>query len=511
MVPSIPRGGPLAGLMDMSSFSPGRLLKDVAVYATGDLILRAGAVISMPLYTRLLSPEEYGLWGGAVTVASLLQGILILGCDSAYARWFFQAKTESDRRVLTSTLLLFLAGWSACAVALLVPFRGLLSQWMFDSPAFGNLIAMGLSTIPVTLLNFIAAQALRNQFRGLLLVLQNAVYTGMSIGLSLSLILGMKMGVLGIFAGSLLAGLIFLPVRLLSIRPLLGFCLDARLLKSLLSYGLPFVPATLAYWIFSGSDRILLARLSSLDQVGYYSAASVGMGVLVMLNSALGQAWSPHAIQLYEHHREQSPVIYGRTLTYILALFGSLSVGAATFAPEALRLVATARFVPAAAAVGPLALGIMASASSQVTALGISLSHKTGHLGLHSWVAAVLNVGLNILSIPRWGLAAAAWSTAASYGYLTLAYGITSQRLVPMKYEFGRIATIGLLAIGFTAGAGWLPSGKLLESLAIKVGYVMLFIALMGAFRVIRRQDWAVFAPSDGEPGADQTGGRTIL
>lgn len=70
------------------------LIRDIAVYGTGDLILRAAAFLTIPIYTRIFTPEEYGIWSLVTTIIGLLSIILSMGGDTAYARFFFDARTD---------------------------------------------------------------------------------------------------------------------------------------------------------------------------------------------------------------------------------------------------------------------------------------------------------------------------------------------------------------------------------------------------------------------------------
>src|SRR5215216_2691172 len=110
-----------------------QLVKDVLIYGSGDVLLRATAFITMPIYTRIFAVEDYGTLSFVLTVTGLLSGILILGGDSAYARFFFDAKTDDERQLITSSWFGFLAVWSAAVIALCLPFVGWFSRWSFGS------------------------------------------------------------------------------------------------------------------------------------------------------------------------------------------------------------------------------------------------------------------------------------------------------------------------------------------------------------------------------------------
>jgi O-antigen/teichoic acid export membrane protein len=469
------------------------VVRDIFVYGTGDLLVRATAFITLPIYTRILSPNDYGVWAFATAAASLVSAFLILGGDSAYARYYFEARTLEERRTLTSTWLAFLTLWSLVVVIPLVPWSGLLSRSALDSPDRETILALILMTAPVTLANTMLGQALRNEFRPRLFVALNVATAILTVGLSIIFAAAAGWGVTGLAAGGLLAGVLMLPPRLWTVHHLLRPVFSRRLLGKLLRFGVPLVPATVAWWVFGLSDRIVLGKLSTLDQVGLYSVANSATSVLALLVGALGQAWSPHAVKLFEEQPELTPRLFGRMLTYILVGFGVISVGITTFAHELLSVLASREFVGASRAVGPLALAFVAYASIQVTATGISLRKKTGYLAIFAWGAALLNLGLNLAFAGAYGMMAAAWATLVSYVFLTLGYFVVSQRLWPVSVE-RRKALLAILITGaFTVAVPVLPDLPLAPALAMKLAYVTACLALLIILGVVERHELVAF------------------
>jgi O-antigen/teichoic acid export membrane protein len=467
-----------------------QVFKEFAIYGVADIILRAASFFTLPIYTRLFTPEDYGIWSFVMTTVGLVSGVLALGGDSAYARFFFEAKTLREKQIITSTWIGFLGLWSLAVVVVCLPFTGLFSHWSFGVTDYGLLFVLALWAAPLTLINGLCGQVLRNQFRASLFASLNTLTTLLSIGLSLVAVLWLRLGIAGLMIGALAAALVMLPIRLWTARALLRPRFSWRQLGQLLAYGVPLVPVSIAYWVFVASDRLVLGKLSTLEQVGLYTVANNLTSTLTFINSALGQAWSPHAIRAYEDQRAAAPALFGRVMTYILLGFGLLCVVITAFAHEALILLSTPPFYGAAVAVGPLAFAMLALASTQVTALSISLVKKTHYLSLYSWLAALLNLGLNLWLVPRWGMIAASWSTAGAYLFLTLGYLVTSQRLWPVAYETRRALTITALTLLFTILAAWAPTLPLLVSIPLKVGYVLLYVGALVALGALDHAAW---------------------
>ena len=459
-----------------------RVLRDIAVYGGGDLLLRGATIITLPIYTRYLLPKDYGAMSLVLSLSSFATGFLILGVDIAYARYYFEDTALEARRTLTSTALAFVAAWSLLIVLLCLPFIHVFAGWAFGADEHAWLFAIALVSAPLTLLNQLLAQILRNEFRPALFSVLSIATSVLAIATSLFCVIVLDLGVEGVLVGAGVGAGVMLPVRLHLARSHLTLRFDLGVVRKLLSFGLPLVPTAVAWWVFDLSDRIILGHSAGLNGLGIYTIAVSVASVLGLVTGALGQAWSPYAFRIYEETPALAPAFYGRAFTLILAGFGILCVGLTAFARPLLIVLSTPPFYGAARAVGPLALGFVAWATIQVTASGISLTKKTGYFALYSWIAAALNVGLNLLFVPRYGMIAAAWSTFAAYLVLTLAYLVTSQRLWRVAYETRRALTLAGLILAFTIVFPYLPqwgaSGSFLLGLAWSAGFLAMILAL---------------------------------
>jgi O-antigen/teichoic acid export membrane protein len=267
---------------------------------------------------------------------------------------------------------------------------------------------------------------------------------------------------------------------------MIGLTFSTSILRKLLAFGVPLVPTSLAYWVFLTSDRVILGQLSTLEQLGLYSIANSLVALATIVIAAFGQAWSPHAVKLYEEEREAAPGVYARVMTYLLGGFGWLAVGLTVFGPELLQVLTSPEYERAAPAIAPLAIAMVAMASTQVTAGGITLMKRTGYLAVFAWAAAVINVVLNLLLDGPFGMLGAAWATAAAYVALTVFFLVTSQRLWAIPYEGRRSGVLIGLTLVFALAAMALPSG--LDPLVL-AGKALYCLAFLGAAVVLRAFD----------------------
>ena len=468
-----------------------KLLGNIATYGIGDILTKATVFITLPIYTRLLSVSEFGTWNLILTTSGIIQAILALGGDVAYLRFYFTAKTDAERQLITSTWFGFLAVWSVSIILLCLFFAKTFSYLMTGTDSYAAWIVLALINLPLGLMSSLCAQVLVNQFNARSAVRLNVLTTVLSITFSIAGAIGY--GLMGFFLAMLATNLIILTTSIISVRKLLRPRFSASLLKQMLRYGIPIVPASLAFWVFASSDRVLLSNLSSLEQVGLYAIANQVANLMNMLISSLQQAWTPQAVR-FTRHRWNKHRVSMRKLCPISCWYLAWSLYWWRRAGRSMIILSSAAYHPAAQAIGPLALGFVFYASAQVTFLGISLKKKTVLLGLVPWGAALINIVLNLIFIPRFGFMATAWSTTIAYAALTLTYLVASQRYFPVQYEWRRAIVLITFTTAFVIGVSFIPELDLLPSIALKIVYILIYLVLLVALGALDEREYSAIA-----------------
>ena len=431
------------------SFNFKKLFSDVAVYSSGNLLVKGLSLISAPIFTRLFDPAQYGAWSYINVFVTFLTGILLLGGDNAYTRYFFLCKTEAEKQTLTATWFSFLALWSIVVVAMLLPFNRVLSEWMLGEESYRVAWVIGLASSPLMMMNLILAQALRNRFQAKAFALFNLATAILTIGLGVLFVAFFKLGVAGAVLGAATAFCLMIPLRIWVIRDLLSFSFSWQFLKQLLLFGLPLVPMNIAFWLFSNADRLMLARLASLEAVGLYSIAGSLAAVIMLLQTAIGQSWLPHGIKVFEEDNQLASTVFVRTMVFFLAAMGLLITGFVALAQEVIFLLVPPAYYAAYAVIPFLAAGFIFFTSAHVSVVAIMAKNKTTYIMLACWLVALINIGLNALLIPLFGIAGAGAATGISYLLFALSYSLVSRRLWPIDYP--RKIMAGLIGIPLLA------------------------------------------------------------
>jgi len=412
------------------------ILKDTSIYAIGDILTKGISFLAIVFYAHFLSQSDMGAYGYLLVIVGFVNTFLILGMDNAYSRYFFEYKSHYDRQVLTSTLFLFLILWIICILLLPIYFSSSLSYFIFETSTYSQAFFFSLLSLPLKLISTMSNQALRNQFKTKLYVVLNFITAFITVSGAILLLKYTSFGIGSIFMAIIIADVCVLPFRFFAIKEMFIKKIDFTLIKKILAYGIPFLPASVAYWIFSSADRVMLESMSSLESVGTYTVAVTLSAVMSIIAGAIGQAWSPHAVKAYEEDKERARELYRRFFLVLVSLALLIIFSISMLGKEIITLVFPAEYSNIFYPMLLLLSGVGFKITSQVTAIGISLAKKTIYLVYITFFVALVNIGLNYILIPIYAEVGASVATMVSYMLLTFIYTLISQKLFYINYNF---------------------------------------------------------------------------
>lgn len=425
-----------------------KLSKDIAVYGFSDFIFKIISFAIFPVYTHYFSVEEFGIINLVSTVAGLLAVFLSLGMNSALHRFYFDTELKPENRaVLVSSAFWTLTCWSAALTALILVFTYFIESYLYNtySIPWVLLLYAFLAAIPQVLIQ-LSLDTIRLHFtpwKYTFLAAFNGLFT---ILLILFFVVILKQGITGYFSGQLVALTAVIPVCYLFLQKELKPFIDIGWIKKMIKYGYPLIFTGLAYWIFSFMDRWMLATFSNNTQVGLFSVAAKFATILLFMNAAFGQAWSPYVMKIYSEQPDYR-TIFSRVLTYWFLILSITGIGLSVFGTELLMLTTPEPYWGASGVIGIIVIGLAFFGTTQITALGISITKNTQIFVVISWLVAALNFILNWLLAPEYGALGSAVATLVSYIVLTILYYWRSQKLHPLPYEYYKIFSIAFLLL----------------------------------------------------------------
>jgi len=441
------------------------------IYAVGTMLMRLIGFVLVPVYTKHLPEESYGIYGILILVTQVVMTFLGLGLMNALFRHWAGAKDADAKRRLISTTV-----WSqtfmlfaGLGVFLLNP--AWWSRILLGSSQWGDFILLAIGAGLLDMFLATPLGVVRMEERPGFYTTVMVVRTLISTVLAIYLVAWRDAGVMGVLEANLIGVLSACVMVLPLVVRRCGWVVDIPLLKEMLPFGLWYVVGSTASLFLSMGDRYVLNYLVGLSAVGVYTLGHQLATTINVLGQSFLSAYLPMGLK-----RDVS-VDGGRfvtkTLTYFALGLAWVGLGFSLFAPEIVHLLARNPGYYPALKVVPL---LVLAAVLYVLAMGVDISFFfAGRARYVTWsivISAALNVGLNFTFIPLFGLVGASLAAAiASAGRFALSYH-WAQRVYPLPYDVRRILLVLAVAIAAHAvmlvpGAWWAIAGlKLLVTLA---------------------------------------------
>lgn len=466
-----------------------KLAQHSAIYGVADVVPYLINFLLLPIFTTYLSPANYGALGILLLFGVLTKILFRSGLDSGFFRIYYEQKTDEDRKLLATTLFTTAFAISATLFTLCVVFAGPLSRWLLGDDLSQSQIATWVVLVAAdTLLNtfaFVPMNLFRMQEKPTSFTVMTLIRSFVNIGLKVFLVVS-GWGVAGVLWADVAASFVFV----LALSPTLvrnlarGF--SVPMLRSAAAFGLPKVPHGIAHQILNLSDRKLIELFIALSAAGlYHIGYMMGTGVKFFL-SAFELAWGPFVYAQLD--KPDAARTLARLATYAFATLVGCGLLNAVFGRELLFLMAKPEFHAAYPVIPIVVLAYMTQGLYALTSIGISISKKTMYFPVMTLSAAVVNVVLNILWIPRFGIEGAAWATVAGYGLMAVMGVYFGNKHYPIPFEWSRLARIAMAAalaylVSTLAPLEWQLA------IPIKLGASLVFPAAMFAFGFFRHDE----------------------
>ncbi len=451
------------------------LLRHSAIYGLGSIVARVIAVLLLPLYTRYLSPRDYGLIETLVALSAVLTALVAQGMKSAFFRFYFDSEEKSRRLLVVRTAFWYVLVASSAVLVAGVALARPISWLLFGTGGHGRLVMAAFVGLWAALNYEQLTSLFRVEQRSTSYVVATLANVAITIGATVLLVVGLHKGPVGVLVGNFTGTLAVYGVLLARSRHALGLQFDRSLYRAMNRFGLPLVPSALALWLTNFSDRFFLIKLADAHEVGLYSIGVRVASAIVLLLTAFRLAWPAFAYSIEDDREAQRT--YSFVLTYVVYVTCWLALALGLLAPWILHLITTEPFYPAQDVVAPLAFGGAAFGAYVVVQIGTGRARQTRSNWLVTGAAALVNVALNLALIPAYGRVGAAVATVAAYTLLFVTMAWRAQRVFRVPYQWRRVTTLAAAAVTLTA------LGKLLDvplgvALALVVGYPVLLAAL---------------------------------
>ena len=386
------------------------ILKHGKNYLGASLATRALAFISIPIYTRLLSTQEYGVISVFMGVAIVIGSIMTLSIDRSISRYFFDQKNSNDFNSFVGT--------SAILASIVFLINATLLAIFAED--FGKLVGLEKGVvyllIPFTLINIIGLtfeQIYGPQKKSKIIVISSLYRVYISFALSLILILLFKEDkYYGQIIGQVVAGVLISIYWIKSIKPYFKLVYKKSYLKYIFTYSVPLIPYAISGVIIEQFGKITIGKTQSVREAGYYSLALAVSSLVSIIISVTHQAWNPYYFE-YMNSKNYKQLDSDFGIIFKLTILGAF--GIAAFGEEIGLMLAKKEFSSSLYLIPIFTIGYIFYQFSYAYLRNFGYSKSTFYITITVFISGISNVVLNFILIKQLGEIGVAISFVLSY------------------------------------------------------------------------------------------------
>lgn len=449
------------------------------VYGFGSVLGRSITFLLLPLYTRFLTPADYGIVAVSGTITAVLGIILPLGLHGAVAKYYFADTDELKRRRTNGAIALTIAVAAFSMTVVLDRFGGGMFTWLVPQVPFRPYVRLAIWTAFFSTFSLVPLTLLQVRERSVSYV---AATLGSAVATAALIVYfvvirhdGARGYLLAVCIATGTAAVIYAVVMARSLR----FAIDRRVIWLALAFSLPLVPHGLAGWVLDVSDRVLLERFVPAAAIGLYALGFQFGAITNTVAGSMNSAWVPFVYRRVSESGEDAPASLARLATVFAVVILGVGLALALLGQDVVLLLMAPAYRGAAVIVPWIVCGYVFAGMYFVPANFLFVAERTSLIPMVTITAGALNVGLNLWLMPRYGVMAAAWTTLISYAAtLVLAWG-AAQKVYRVPYEYDRLARAGLVAGILYWGAstaGYGTAGAVIAHVAAAVAFPPLLL-----------------------------------
>ncbi len=452
------------------------LFKNTVIIFLGTLCTKIISFFLLPLYTGVLSTEEFGIVDLLSTYIALGVPIITLQIEQAVFRYLIDVreKKEKQKSVVSSAFVFVLVTISLLVAAILllffikpeIPFK----MWLLSNFVIATFASLFL-------------QITRGLGDNKTYAFGSFLTASATVILNVLLITVFELGAKGLLISMFLANLIstiYLVVKQKLYKLIAFNCFEKNQLKELLKYSVPLIPNAISWWLVNASDRTIISFVLGIGANGIYSVANKFSGVYIMLYNVFNIAWTESASLAIED--EDKETFFESVINKAFDAFSALCVGIISIMPFVFNFFVNESY---GAAYQQIPILMLASLCNVVVGLisTVYVAKKlTKEVAKTSVLAAIINVGVNLILVNKIGLYAASISTAVAYFTMMLFRYFDVQKHIKIRFN-NAVITFTILLMAFVLYA-YYSTNLVLQICAL--GATVLYAIIINAKTMIQ-------------------------
>ena len=458
-------------------------LKASVMYTIAGLITKGLNLITLPIFTRLLSVEQMGIITNFTSWQSIFLTITTLSLGTGAFNVAMVEFSDERDKYITSMIYLSVIATFFCFIVFICFNKKITELLQID---FTLIIFMFVGFFLAPPIDYWLGKC-RYEYKYIsMFVITISLAIGSTLCSIFGVIIAGKLGYrnlaeIKIFLTgipSCLCGLILMIVELSKG----GFAVKFKCIKFALKINLPITIHSLAKHILDVSDRTMITRLIGNKAAGIYGTLYSISSMALILWNAINASLIPYVFdKIKSNHTENLK----KVLFSVMLLFSIISIGITVIAPEIVKVLATEPYYQNINLIPPIASGIYLTALYTIFANFLLYYKQSLWIMLSTCIAAILNIILNSYFIPKFGIVAASYTTLISYIVLTIILLLVLKCKKELPFHIKTFVVMSIFTIVTTICVGYLYRFPILRYLFIA--------ALLFALIIFRKKVYALY------------------
>ena len=407
-----------------------KLISNTIIFALGSFSSKVLVLFLVPIYTNYLTKEQLGQTDLIIQIANWLIPIFSLTVYEAMIR-FGLDKAVDNKKVFTIGNAVVFSGLAAMGIIMpLVKLTGIMDKYVGEYT-----LLLGIYVCTASL-RWVYSSFVRSLEMVRLYALDGLFATFMTLTWTAVLIIGFKMDVKGYLLAIILSdfcSFLFLTFTARLWRFIDFKHFDRELLNAILRYSIPMIPAQVLWLLTNTCDSFMSASYLGKGSTGILSAAYKIPNIVSSIYLMFGQAWNMSAIT--ENDTEDRGDFYKNVFDANQTLMYCLAGGCLIFVRLITKIWIGADFQEARLYSPILIYSMIYICFTTFLGSVYVATKKTKKTMYTSLLAGVINIGINLLFLKRFGLYATAVSTVLGYGIVFIVRAIDAKKLVGFRFN----------------------------------------------------------------------------
>ncbi|MDO6759749.1 oligosaccharide flippase family protein [Tamlana sp. 2_MG-2023] len=462
-----------------------KILRNSGIYSILNLLQKGINFLLVPVLTVYLTTFDYGIISVVASINAFLNVFYLLSLNGSLNRFYYEYKDDEDKvNRLFGTIVTFVFGFSIILTLVLLLTHQYVLDPFLDEISFYPYMLVGMITALFSPVFTIYQNTLQAKQNGTQFGKNNLLFFITNITFLLIAVIVLELGALGVIGALALTNFIFFIYTLTKFGKDIKIGIDRPLLKQSLNYALPLVPHSLSGVVTNVIDRLFVNKLLSTSLTGIYSLGSTFGSIVFLIASGINQAFVPW----FNEQVKANNVKNIPTIAKLLVLFYCfIALGLSFFGKEVIAFVTPESYHQAWVVIPFIAFAFVYHGVYYFFAGSLFYDIQgrgTKIIPISTISAATINIALNILLIPQFGIIGAAVSTLLAKFILCISLKFFYKKYLNLKYPELFLIFVPLLFFSVSLLSFYDDANLIIK---IVIYLVLLIVVIMGYKSTIKQ------------------------